>query len=256
MPLQALSNPSASLPASPLIPSPARRSRWFVVGLIAYGVLLCVAFVTGNAWSGVVAAWVLATLLLWPALRRASVLAWGAWFVVVIGLGVLAAHGNRHAALDCLPVMINAALCLVFARTLAHAREPLIARVVTTLEGPQHLALPGVAAYARQLTWAWAIVLGTQAVVLAVLVACRVPGGALMTFGVTSPVSLSAGAWSWWLHFGSYVLVSGFMLLEYAFRRWRLRHVSQMSLAQFIVRLARCWPALVRSLADEKAAVR
>lgn len=249
-----LSNVPASLPALPFVPLPARRSRWFVGGLIAYAALLCAAFATGNTWFGVIAVWVLATLLLWPALRRRSVLAWGAWFVVVTALGVLAAHGN--AALDCLPVMVNAALCFVFARTLTYGREPLIARVIAELEGPQHLALPGVAAYARQLTWAWAIVLGIQAAMLIVLVACRVPDGVLITFRIMPPIRLSAVAWGWWLHLGSYVLVSGFMLLEYAFRRWRLRHVSHMSLTQFIVRLIRCWPALVRSFVDEKPVVR
>jgi uncharacterized membrane protein len=247
-----LSNVSASLPAPPLATPPARRSLFFVGSLIAYALLLCAAFVTGNTWLGVIAVWLLTTLLLWPALRRRSVPAWGVWLAAVTAFGVLAARGNAHAALDGLPIMINAALCFVFAHTLADGHEPLIARIIAEIEGPQHLALPGVATYARRLTWAWAIVLGTQAVGLTVLLAWRVPDGVFATFGIVAPIKLSAVAWGWWLHAGSYALVFAFLLLEYAFRRWHLRHVEQMPLPQFIARLAQCWPALVRSFADQR----
>ena len=58
-----------------------------------------------------------------------------------------------------------------------------------------------------------------------------------------------AAAWRWYLHLGSYLVVCAFLVLEYAWRRWRLRHVPHLPLPIFLARLARRWPSLLRSLA-------
>ena len=52
-----------------------------------------------------------------------------------------------------------------------------------------------------------------------------------------------AGAWVLCL------FVCAFLVLEYAWRRWRLRHVPHLPLPIFLARLARRWPSLLRSLA-------
>jgi uncharacterized membrane protein len=242
----------STAPPSPAVP-PGSRSR-LVVGLLgAYGVLLVAAIASGNAWLDLLAAFALVSLLLSPGLRRGSVFAWSLWLAGAAALTALAALGHGRLALDLMPVFVNLALCTLFARTLARGREPLIAGVIAALEGRERLALPGVAAYARGLTAAWVLLFGAQAALLAWLVACAVPEGALAAFGLPAPLPLHGEAWRWYLHLGSYALVLVFLLGEYAFRRWRLRHIPHASLPRFIGRLVRRWPRLVRSFADDAA---
>lgn len=146
--------------------------------------------------------------------------------------------GGDRLALDLMPVLINAVLCAIFARTLTPGRQTLVARAILALEGPERLALPGVASYARKLTLTWALLLGVQAVVLLILVLCNSPG-------ITSPIALQPGVVHWYLHVGSYAVVIAFMLLEYGFRRWHMRGVPHPHFGQFCVHLAQRWPALV-----------
>lgn len=242
----------SAAPPSPAVPS-GSRSR-LVVGLLgAYGVLLIAAIASGNAWLDLLAAFALVSLLLSPGLRRGSAFAWTLWLLSAAALVALAALGHGRLALDLMPIFVNLALCTLFARTLTRGREPLIASVIAALEGRERLALPGVAAYARGLTAAWAALFGAQAALLAGLVACAVPDGALAAFGLPAPAPLHGEAWRWYLHLGSYALVLVFLLGEYAFRRWRLRHIPHASLPRFIGRLVRRWPRLVRSFADDAA---
>jgi uncharacterized membrane protein len=236
-------------------PSP-RRSRWGAIVLAIYAIIAIAAFASGRAWLDELAAFILSSLLLWPGLRRRSIAAWTFWLIAACGILVLAWHGRGELALDFMPVMVNAALCILFARTLAPGRQPLIARLIAAIEGAERLALPRVADYARQLTRAWALLLGLQASVLTLLIACTVPDGLFASFGVSPPFEISGGAWRWYLHLGSYALVLAFLGLEYAYRRWHLRHVPHPSLPAFIARLAKRWPALVRSIADDEAGAR
>lgn len=249
-PLAISALPPVSAPAHPahLATPPARRSRAFACGVVAYFLLLFAAFATGCMVLDEFAVFALISLLLLRGLRRGSGVAWSLWLGVAILLTWLARRGLGQLALDSLPIAINAALCVMFARTLRASREPLIAHIIGVLEGPQRLALPRVAGYARHLTLAWALLLGLQACVLLVVVACTVPDGMLASFGIDPPLRVSH-VWRWYLHLGSYALVLGFLVLEYAFRRWHLRHLPHPSLPVFITRLARRWPALVASFA-------
>ncbi len=237
-------------PSSLPTPAPTRRSRAFVFGVATYFTLLLAAHVSGSVWLDDAAVLVLVSVFLLTALRRGSALAWLAWLVVAAVLVALGATGKGRVAVDGMPVLINVALCGVFARTLRGGREPLIARIIAIIEGPARLALPGVSDYARRLTQAWAWLFGVQAAVLLVLVACAARGGWLVVFGLQPPIAIGDG-WRWYLHLGSFALVAIFLVLEYAFRRWYLRAISHPSLAHFIARLARCWPALVRSFAED-----
>ncbi|HET6545614.1 MAG TPA: xanthomonadin biosynthesis protein [Rhodanobacteraceae bacterium] len=214
-----------------------------------YAVLALASLISANALLGDAAVLVLATLLLASGLLRRSRGAWAIWLAVIAILAILAVRGEDRLALDLIPVAINAALCVVFARSLRAGTQPLIARAIVALQGPAHMTLPGVARYAWGLTLAWALLLGAQAVVLFAIVLCAVPGGLLAHFDVASPIVLPSHAARWYLQLGSYAVVIGFMLLEYAFRRWHLRDIAQLSPREFCVRLARRWPALVRGQA-------
>jgi uncharacterized membrane protein len=225
-----------------------RRSRNGTIAIIAYVVVVAAAFASGRGWLEELAAFMLISLLLWPALRRHSVAAGIVWTIATLGIVTLAIAGRGDIALDFMQVMVNAALCILFARTLAKDSEPLIARVIAVLENPERLELPRVAAYARALTLAWAVLLGAQAAVLALLIACAVPDGLLVAFGIEPPFEVSGRIWRWYLHLGSYASVLAFLVVEYAFRRWHLRHIAHVSLPVFVMRLVRRWPALARSV--------
>lgn len=236
--------PSASFPI-------VIRRHAFGALVLLYVALLLAAFATGNAHFDAAAAVVLVSLLLSPGLRRRSPLALLLWLAIGAGFVALAAKGHGRVALDLLPTCVNAALCLLFARTLAAGSEPLIARVVSVLEGPERIALPRVAAYARALTRVWAIAFGVQAVLLAVIALCSVPDGLLAALGRPSPLPLQGTGWRWYLHVGSYAGTLLLLVVEYGFRRCWLRDLPHASLPVFVGRLARRWPALVRRLVDE-----
>jgi uncharacterized membrane protein len=229
--------------ATPAVPPRALPGAWIVLVLLA--------FLGGRAWLDELASFGLVSLFLWPSLRRGQVLAWAGWAALGAFLLLLGLRGQGALGLAVLPVLVNAALCVVFARTLARGREPLVARVIGVLEGPARLAMPRVAGYARALTLAWALLLGAQALVLALLLACLVPDGLLASFGVAPVPAVTGAAARGYLFAGSYVVVLAFLALEYAFRRWYLRALPHDTLPRFVARLARCWPALLRSLADE-----
>jgi len=247
--LRAISSVSTSAPTSLLPLAPVLRARALAGGVAVYVLLLLAALATGNAWLDAAAALAFVTLLLSPGLLRRGAAAWSLWLLAAAGVGALAARGHGRLALDLLPVFINAALCALFARTLAPGRVALIAAIIEVIEGPERLALPRVAGYARGLTWAWSLLFGVQAGVLLVLIACQVPGGLLASFGVRPPFALAAAGWGMYVHLGSYAVVIGFLIVEYAFRRRYLGHIPHAPLAQFIAHLARRWPALVRRFA-------
>lgn len=242
---------SATLPIPPPLSNPDRRPHAVAIVLVAYLVVLALALLSGRVWLEDVAALLLATLLLWPALRRRSIVAGALWLAIALAITALLSTGRGTIALDFTPVMVNAALCNLFARTLAHGHEPLIARIIGVLEGPSRLALPRVADYARKLTFAWALLLGAQAVLLTVLILCAVPDGLLTALGAKPPIEVGGSLWRWYLHLGSYATVLAFLVIEYAYRRWHLRHIPHASLPTFVTRLVRRWPELARSVVSD-----
>ena len=67
------------------------------------------------------------------------------------------------------------------------------------------------------------------------------------------PFVVTGDAWRWYLHFGSYALVLAFFAIEYAYRRWHLRHIEHIPAPQFVKRLVQRWPALARTVMDDDA---
>ena len=121
---------SATLPIPPPLSNPARRPRGAAIALIAYLAVLLLALASGLVWLEDIAALLLATLLLWPGLRGRSIVAGVLWATAALGILALSMSGRGRLALDFMPVMVNAALCHLFARTLAKGRQPLIARLI------------------------------------------------------------------------------------------------------------------------------
>jgi hypothetical protein len=239
---------SATLPIPPSIQNPARRSRRGLFVFAAYVGIVAAAFASRRGWLAALATLMVVSLVLWPGLRRMSPPSIALWLAAAIGIAALALVGHGDVALDFLPIIINLALCALFARTLAPGSEPLIARLIAVLESPARVALPRVAGYARALTWMWAIVLGAQALLLLALVVCAAPDGLLARFGIAPPVAIVSHDWRWFLDLGSYATVVVLLVLEYAFRRWYLSHIPHVSLPVFIGRLVRRWPDVASSV--------
>lgn len=215
--------------------SAPRASRTLIVAACGVIALFVAAWASAQVWVNVAAVFALIALLLQARLREPSARAWLLLLGVLGALVWIGRRGNGHLALDLLPVIFNAAVCALFARSLAPGATPLIARVIEAIEGRARLELPRVAAYARALTVTWTLVLGAQAVLLGVLAALE-------------PAERSSAA-RWYLHFGGIALVPALLVVEYAFRRWWLRHVPHASLPKFLLALVRNWPALMRSIA-------
>lgn len=232
----------------------ARRSRAVVTGVAAYIVLAAIALYADQPRLAAFAVFVLVAAVLSPALRKRSAKAWGALVAAAMLIAWLAMRDAGWLLLDTVPIIVNAALCVLFARTLAAGRTPLIARFIAIVESPERLRDARVARYARQLTVTWAVVLGAQTVLLAFIV-LAMPHGLLAMLDIATP-SLVAPGWTMYLHAGSYLVVGALLVVEYAWRRWHLRHIVHPSLAKFMLALVQRWPALLRSLGDDARSMR
>ncbi|MBQ4855041.1 xanthomonadin biosynthesis protein [Rhodanobacter sp. B2A1Ga4] len=230
--------------SSSLSPDHSTR-RYGLLLLPAYPLLAIAGAVTGQQFFALLALALLLTVLLLPQLLARRTAAWLLWSGVLAGLLLSWRFGFAELLLEAVPVLIHALLAVWFGRTLATA-EPLVERFIAAIEGPERLRQPGVAAYARQVTWFWTLLLGGQALLLAVLLLCADHSGLLARAGMASPLSVPERWAATWLHLGGYLLLGAAFLLEYACRRWRLRHLPHPGLHDMLLQLALHWPQLLR----------
>jgi uncharacterized membrane protein len=229
---------------SPPPPAESATRRYVLPLLFAYPLLAIAGAVTHRQIFPLAALLLLLTAVMLPRLQTRRTGPWLVWLGVLLALLLLSLYGFAGLLLEAVPVLINALLACWFGSTLGTS-EPLVARFIVAIEGTDRLSQPGVARYARQLTWFWTLLLATQAVVLAVLLLCAEHSGLLARFGIVSPLLLSDRWATAWLHVGGYVLLGAAFLLEYGYRRWRLRHLSHRGLHDMLLKLALHWPQLV-----------
>jgi uncharacterized membrane protein len=229
--------------ASSIHATAARRHALWL--LLAYPVLAIAGVVTHRPVFSLLALAVLASVLMLPRLHARRPWPWLLWLLMLAGVWLLSRHGLADLLLELVPILINVGLACWFGRSLADD-QPLVARFVVAIEGVERLRAPGVARYARQVTWFWTGLLATQALVLAVLLLFASDHGLLLRLGVTPPWVVPENWASAWLHVGCYVLLGAAFLLEYAFRRWRLRHLSHPGLHEMMLKLVLRWPQLLR----------
>ena len=226
-------------------PSPDHARRFALCLLPVYPLLAIAGALSHRQIFALLALALLLTVLLLPPMLARRGAAWLLWCAVLAGLLLVWMGGFAGLLLEVVPVLINALLAIWFGRTLATA-EPLVERFIIAIEGAERLQQPGVAAYARQLTWFWTVLLGAQALLLTVLLLCADHSGLLQRFGVASPLQVPERWAAAWLHLGCYALLALAFLLEYGYRRWRLRHLSHPGLHDMLLQLALHWPQLVR----------
>jgi uncharacterized membrane protein len=194
---------------------------WLVLALtIGYFVTAHLAFTRNSPPMAAIAVAILILLIL-LSIRGPRRLAWQAAVALTgITLVALTARGTPPVLLMLPPVFIPAAIAFTFGRTLLPGRTPLVELVVRGFHAP---AAPqdAVIRYARHVTWAWALLLACVALVNALLITNLAPGGLLDLAGFTPRWPVSPAAFAWFANTGTYLLIGGMFILEFAVRVWR-----------------------------------
>lgn len=211
---------------------PLRRATLALLPL--YPVLAIAGAVTHRAGLSLAAMLLLLTLWMLPRLVAGTPRAWVGWGASVLVAVGLASIGLTDRLLDAVPLLILAGLALWFGSTLRGGREPRVARFIRVLEGEAQLAQPGVAGYARGVTVFWTTLLALQALILAALL--------LRSLFEAGDLPRWALAYQ---HVGGYLLIPLAFALEYAFRRWHLRHVQHPGLHAQALQMMQRWPQLL-----------
>ena len=225
-------------PTDPQSATAVLRRSTLYAALAGYLILVMIAWATRSDLLSAICVGLLVSAVLGPRLRARSRAAWLAWTLLVVGVGTLTVNGHGRMALDLVPLAINLGLAGVFGLSLTGMHTPLIARAIIAIEGRERLAQPRVAGYARSLTLAWTVLFVLQSMAFVWLMWVVLPD---------LPADARAHAWATTaLHVGGYLLPAAFMLVEYAIRRWYLRHIPHAPPRQFFQQLARNWPQLLR----------
>lgn len=209
--------------------------------LVLYPLLLLLAHLLRHSGISALAAVDLVTLLLLGGLKNRDRLAWTAWMAATSGTLWLLQRGQAEIVLLLVPVFINLGMAWFFGRTLLPGRRPLVARAILAFEGEQRLAQPGVSRYARSLTWAWALLLGTQALVMLACAAGATPDGVMARLGYDAPLHVPGNWANWYLHLGGFVVIGLFSIGEFAFRHWHLRHLPHDSPRRYFRKVVQNW---------------
>lgn len=212
---------------------------------LAFLVFAHVAAASGaTAWASTSVA-CLFLLLIWPLHRRVVPFV-AALLLVAAAVAALHAAGRSALVLLFPPVVLTTAFGLYFARSLRAGRTPLIERIVRALH-PEALDVPGVVAYARNVTLLWAVLLLALALVNAVLALLAVPGGLLAALGVAAPFRVSDAQWSVFANGINYAVIGLVFVGEYAWRRRRFpQPTPYRSLPDFMLRVGRLGPTFWR----------
>jgi hypothetical protein len=225
--------------------TPALASRLVLPLWLGYLLLMAAGMLSGqSAWS-VLAVAMLVTAVALPGLQRGRPRAWFGWLLALALVAWLGLGGYATLLLEAVPVLICALLAWWFARSVWVGR-PLVARCIVAIEGEARLGERDVACYARQLTVFWAMLMVMQTVLLTLLWLGAEPAGLLARMGVRTPLRIDEHWAALWLNAGVYVLLPVVFVLEYAYRRWRLRHLQHLKFTQFVRLLIRNWPRLLR----------
>ncbi|MEP6899474.1 MAG: xanthomonadin biosynthesis protein [Rhodanobacter sp.] len=231
---------------APTFPVPEHSARSYAwLAWLAYPLLAIAGALTHRQIFPLLALLSLLTAVMLPRLLSRRAGPWLLWLVLLTSVLVSSHYGFAGLILESVPVLVNALLGYWFGRTL-RTSTPLVARFILAIEGADRLAQPGVARYARQLTWFWTLLLVTQATVLAILLLCAAHSGLLFRFGMVPPLQIPEHVAAIWLHAGGYILLGTVFLLEYGYRRWRLRHLVHPGLREMLLQLSRQAPHLLR----------
>lgn len=226
-------------------PAPADARRLVLPLLLAYPLLAIAGALTNWSIFPLLALALLLTVIMLPRLLTRRLAPWLLWLILLGVLIWLSVSGLATLVLECVPVLVNALLAWWFGRTLL-TPTPMVARFIEAIEGAERMQQPGIAGYARGLTWFWTLLLVTQAIVMSVMLVFAEHIGLLARLDIGSPWPIPARVAGLWLHLGSYLLLGAALVLEYAYRRCHLRHLKHPGLHEIMLKLSVNWPQLLR----------
>ena len=226
----------------------ATLTRALRLGLAAAYLLF--AHLASDRHDQVLAACALGAIVVLVLLRPLLLRRLRAWsLLLVLGVVVFALARAGHALLPLLlvPAAIIAVVGYAFARTLRTV--PLITRMVVGLDATPVADLsPELLRYTRTLTQAWAALLGALALLNLAFALLSVPDGVLASVGVTPPLPIDQGHWSWFAGPFNLGVMVGFFLIEFTIRQRRFPG-RYASLFDFMRRMAQLGPAFWRDVA-------
>jgi hypothetical protein len=231
-------------------PATGHSRRAMLPLLLAYPVLALAGAWTHRQIFPLAALLLLITLWMLPRLSSGRAWPWLLWAAAAAAMVGMSLLGLADLLLLCLPLLIDLLLACWFGRTLRAGCEPLVARFVRIIEGPQRLTLPGVARYVRGVTVFWTVLLSLQAAMLALWLVFQPHDGVLARLGFATSLPWSGRWLGAYMHVGGLLVIPLAFVLEYAYRRWHLRHLAHAGWRQLIVHVMQRWPQLMR---EEKA---
>ena len=227
--------------------SPAARTWLFIALTIGYFVAAHLALVHRSAPLAALATAVLVLLVLASirgprrAVLRAIAAALGAAVVLLI------ARGAPPVPLMLPPVLIPAGIAWTFGRTLLPGRTPLIERFARGFHAPA-VPAPEIIAYARRVTWSWTLLLAGVAAINLFLVVNLSPSGLLELAGFAPRWPVEADTFVWFGNTGTYLLIGGMMVVEFAVRVWRFPDYRFRNPLQFAREARARMPNIVAAL--------
>ncbi len=230
---------------------PADHASKFVTVLrvalvLLYPLLAHMAAVEGDKQLAALALGDILLVLLLDGLLARRTKQWLLLLLAVPALVLLSRSAFALMPLLLMPAALIAVAASGFARTLRPGRTPLIASIVEVLEGDDAANLPDrLRRYTRGLTLAWALMLGSLALVNLTLALCAVPGGVLASFGIVPPLAVTNTQWSWFANGFNYGILGVFFVAEFAYRRHCFPE-REHGFRHFATRLAKMGPAFWR----------
>jgi uncharacterized membrane protein len=166
-------------------------------------------------------------LLAEPRRRRERLAGWALSYVVPALVLFFHAEVAVRVLMIGYPVLFYLALSWVFASTLRSGKEPLISMIARIERGR---LTPEVVTYTRRLTLVWALFfagLAAETIVLARF----------------APIEV----WSLFANVLNDVFTLAFFVLEYAYRRYRFRHLPHPGPIELLRKVARNWSVAKQS---------
>jgi uncharacterized membrane protein len=223
---------------------------WLVIGLsLGYLVAVHLAFLRRSPWVAATAVALLVLLAL-ASIKGPHRFAWRAFAAVPgVAIVVLTARGAPPVLLLLPPVAISALVGFGFGRTLLPGRKPLIERLARGFHAPQ-VPPPELITYTRCVTWAWTLLMVFLTLTNAVLVANLSPGGLLELAGLAPPWPVSPEFFVWFSNTGTYLLIGGMFVVEFAVRVWRFPDYRFRNPLQFVREARTRMPNIMAAMRD------
>lgn len=149
---------------------------------------------------------VLIAISVYDALKKLRVWAWVLLPTLSVAFLGLVMFGGGMYALFLQPILLPAAMFILFSRSLRPGATPIITLFAARIRGslPDDLAL-----YTRKLTFWWCVAFAL-----------------LASSALTLAIFASHTAWSLMTNFVHYLFLGAIFLFEYLYRRYRFRHLE------------------------------